>query len=64
MAQVDQVAYRLASYSHVIEELGFVVGCEFRDRLEFNDNAFANDNVRPVVSIQAAIFVERGQFWL
>ena len=42
VAEVDQVANLLPSDPHVVEKLSFVVGNQFADRFQFDNDAFIN----------------------
>ena len=43
VAEVEQVADRLAGDAHVVEELGFVIRGQFGDGFQFNDDPFVTN---------------------
>ena len=64
LPEIDEVANLLSSDSHVVEELGFVLGGKFGDRLEFHGDAFEHDKIWYEMSRQLMLFVDNFEFRL
>jgi hypothetical protein len=62
--EVQQVPDRLSGDPHVIEQLSFVVACEFSDGLEFHNDGVENDQIRLIACLKAVILIEHAEFAL
>ncbi len=64
VAEVEQVADRLAGDAHVIEESGFVIRSQLGDGFQFNNDPFANEQVGPVDGVDLMLLVDQAKFVL
>ena len=64
VAEVEQVADRLAGDAHVVEQLGFVVRGQLGDGFQFDNDPFLNEQVGLVDGLELVLFVDQAKFVL
>ena len=64
MSKIDQVSHRLTRDTQVVEHLRFMLGGQFGDRFELDNNTPKNVQIGDIAFLEFSTFVKNGQFLL